>query len=79
MDPPTLLFGKLKKIRIEHPYFLFPPLLIFILIMYRKNENNKNSTWHLNKPINFLIAAGGQHIKNDIFEMTIYFCSFTIL
>ena len=43
-DPPTLLFGKLKKKKIENPYFLFPPLLIFILIMYRKNKNNKKST-----------------------------------
>ena len=39
-DPPTLLFGKLKKNKIENPCFLFPPLLIFILIMDRKNENN---------------------------------------
>ena len=37
MDPPTLLFGKLKKNKIGNPYILFPPLLIFILIMYRKN------------------------------------------
>ena len=52
-----------KKNKIENPYFLFPPLQIFLLIMYRKNKNNKNSTWYLNKPINFSIAAGGQHIK----------------
>ena len=42
-DPPTLLFGKLKKNKIENPWFLFPPILIFILIMDRKNKNNKNS------------------------------------
>ena len=40
-DPPTLLFGKLKKN--ENPCFLFPPILIFRLIMDRKNKNNKNS------------------------------------
>ena len=43
MDPLTLLFGKLKKNKIENPCFLFPPILIFILIMDRKNKNNKNS------------------------------------
>ena len=67
MDPPTLLFGKLKKNKIENPYFLFPPLLKFILIMYRKNKNNKTVLWFLNKPINFSIAARGQHIKTDIY------------
>ena len=35
-DPPTLLFGKLKKNKIENLCILFPPLLIFILIMERK-------------------------------------------
>ena len=47
--------------------------------MHRKNKNNKNSTWYLNKPINFSISAGGQHIKTDIFEIAIFFCRFTIL
>ena len=47
--------------------------------MYRKNKNNKNSIWYLNKPINFSIVAGGQHIKTDIFEITIYICSFTVI
>ena len=38
-DAPTLLFGKLnKKIKLK-----IPPILIFILIMDRKNKNNKNS------------------------------------
>ena len=73
MDPTTLLIGKLKKNKIENPYFLFSPLLIFLLIMHRKNKNNKNSTWYLNKPINFSIPAGGQHITTDIFEITILF------
>ena len=40
-DPPTLLFGKLKKNKIENPYFLFPPLLIFLLIMHRKIKTIK--------------------------------------
>ena len=72
--------ANLKKNKIENPYFLFPPLLIFILIMYRKNKKTiKTVHWHLNKAINFSIAAGGQHTKTDIFEITIYFCSFTIL
>ena len=76
----TIIFLNLKKKnKIENPYFLFPPLLIFLLIMHRKNKNNKNSTWYLNKPINFSIPAGGQHIKTDIFEITIFFCCFTIL
>ena len=43
MDTPTLLFGKLKK-KIENPCFLFPLILIFILIMDRNIKNNKNST-----------------------------------
>ena len=43
-DPPTFLFGKLKKNKKnENPCFSFPPLLIFFLIMNRKNKNNKNS------------------------------------
>ena len=42
-DPLTLLFGKLKKYKIENPCFLFPPLLIFILIMDRNIKNNKNN------------------------------------
>ena len=43
-EPPTLLFGKLKKNKIENPCFLFPPILIFILIIDRNIRNNKNST-----------------------------------
>ena len=41
--------------------------------MHWENKNKKNSTWYLNKPINFSIPAGGQHIKTDIFEITIFF------
>ena len=78
-DQPTLLFGKLKKNKIGNPYILFPPLLIFILIMYRKNKNNKNSTFVPQKTHKLTIASGGQHIKTDNFEITIYFCSFSIL
>ena len=44
-DPPTLLFGKLKKIKIENLSFLFPPILIFILIMDQNIKNNKNSAF----------------------------------
>ena len=38
-----LLFGMLKKNIIENMCFLFPPILIFILIMDRNIKNNKNS------------------------------------
>ena len=35
--------ANLNKNKIENPCFLFPPILIFTLIMDRKNKNNKNS------------------------------------
>ena len=38
----VVLFSKLKN-KIENPCFLFPPILIFILIMDQKNKSNKNS------------------------------------
>ena len=41
--PPTLVFGKLKKKTLKISVFLFPPILIFILIMNRNIKNIKNS------------------------------------
>ena len=40
-DSPTLLFGKLKKNKIENLRFLFPLVLKFILGMDRNIKNNK--------------------------------------
>ena len=33
---------------------------------------------YLNKSINVSRAARGKHIKSDIYEITLYLCSFTI-
>ena len=44
-----------------------------------KIKTIKTVRFYLKKPINFSIAAGGPHIKTDNFEITIYFCSFSIL
>ena len=71
-DPPTLLFGKLEKTKIESICFLFPLVLIFILTMDQNIKNNKNS------------ALIPQYTKGSLLtlafcEISIYFCSFTII
>ena len=47
--------------------------------MNRKVKNNKTVNLCLNTSINVIRAAKGQHIKTDICEVTIYFCSFAII
>ena len=42
-----------RKIKLKISCFLFPPLLIFILIMDRNIKNYKKVHWYLNTPINF--------------------------
>ena len=43
MDADVVIWQIEKKIKLKIPVFLFPPILTFILIMDRKNKNNKNS------------------------------------
>ena len=64
-----------KENKTENLCFLFPPIPIFILIMYRNIKNNKNSAFIPHYMYKFV----WNHIKSHICEITTYFCSFTVV